>query len=265
VRPCEGRSNIATGPIPNKKRLARAGGEEVHDPTVGFWYYGKERPFGSAANVQSPDEVLACRGGTVTGARLESLDLRNGDLRATRFAGVSLRRVGLADADLSATVWDGAELVACDLQGVDLRGARVHGGRLEGCNLTRLRASDLRWRQTQLVECNLSGTDLSGARWRDVDVQGGEVGYIAFEKAVLIRVRFANPRLGGAPLMRAKLAGAFLIECDLRAANLYNADLRGAVLMRCDLSDALFDGADLTGAVLLDCRTDRTDWADARR
>jgi uncharacterized protein YjbI with pentapeptide repeats len=215
--------------------------------------------------LESPDEVLACRGGTITGARLESLDLRAQDLRATRFAGVSLRRVGLADADLQGTVWERTEAVACDLAGVDLRRARLHGARLEGCNLARLRAADVRWRQTTLVECNLSGTDLAGTRWRDVEVQGGDCGYLSFEKAVLIRARFAHPRLGGSPLMRANFAGAFLIECDLKAANLYNADLRGAVLLRCDLSDALFDGADLTGAVLLDCRTDRTDWSGARR
>ncbi len=65
-------------------------------------------------------------------------------------------------------------------------------------------------------------------------------------------------------MMRARFAGSFFIECDLRAANLYCADLRGAVFIRTDVSDACFEGADLTGALFIDCRSDRTDWADAR-
>ena len=65
--------------------------------------------------------------------------------------------------------------------------------------------------------------------------------------------------------MRANLRGAFICQCDLRAANFYAADLRGAVLVRTDLSDAVFNGADLTGAVLIACNTARVDWAESIR
>ena len=139
------------------------------------------------------------------------------------------------------------------------------GVRLQGCSLSQAQGGGMTLRASHLLDCMMQGMGLQGARWKDVHVEGGDTGYIQAEKAVFLRCRFSNQRLGGSPLMRARLAGAFLAECDLRAANLYAADLRGAVLVRCDLSEAHFDDADLTGAVLLDCRTERTDWADARR
>ena len=128
-----------------------------------------------------------------------------------------------------------------------------------------MRAPGASLRNAHLVDCMMPGVLLDGARWKDVVVEGADTPYLSAEKAVFMRCRFANQRLGGAPLMRARFAGAFLLECDLRFANLYAADLRGAVLIRCDLSDAHFDDADLTGAVIIDCTTERTDWADCRR
>ena len=109
------------------------------------------------------------------------------------------------------------------------------------------------------------GADLTGSRWRSVAVEAGDTGYMGLERAVLIDVSFRHARMGGSPLMRVRLAGAFLLHCDLQHANFYGADLRGAVLVGTDLSGACFAGADLTGAVLIDCPTARTDWADCVR
>jgi uncharacterized protein YjbI with pentapeptide repeats len=131
--------------------------------------------------------------------------------------------------------------------------------------LAQIRAGGLSLRSAHLLDCMMAGTALPGTRWRDVHVEGGDTSWIDLTRAVLLRVRFSNARLGGASLTRARLNGAFLAECDLRFANLYAAELRGAVLVRCDLSDAQAAEADLSGAVMIDCRTDRAELGAARR
>ena len=215
--------------------------------------------------VQSADEVRVYRGPTLSGAWLDDLDLRGLDLTETTLSGVNLRKVGLGGAILTRTNWARVELSSCDLQRADLQDAAFEGARLQQCNLAQVQLVGARVRNAHFLDCMMPGLCMDGARWKDVVVEGADTPYLSAEKAVLLRCRFANQRLGGAPLMRARLGAAFLLECDLRFANLYAADLRGAVLIRCDLSDAHFDDADLTGTVLVDCKSERTDWANCRR
>ncbi len=214
--------------------------------------------------MQTPEELIACRGQAVRGARIELLDLRARELGGTRFSDVVFRRVCFSQAGLGATSFERLDAIACDLRSANLTRGRVLTSQFNGCDLAQLEASGLILRDSQLQECRLAGANFSGSRWTGVTITGGETAYLRMEKALLLRCCFEAPRLGGCPLMRAQFAGSFFIECDLRAANLYCADLRGAVFIRTDLSDACFEGADLTGAMFIDCRSDRTDWADAR-
>jgi uncharacterized protein YjbI with pentapeptide repeats len=61
--------------------------------------------------LHTPDEVLAHRGRTLSGAWLEHMDLRGQDLEGTRFEGLGLRSIGLRDASLGRTAWQRVELV----------------------------------------------------------------------------------------------------------------------------------------------------------
>jgi hypothetical protein len=214
--------------------------------------------------MQTSDEVIACRGQAVRGARIEMLDLRARDLGGTRFSDVVFRRVCFSQASLEATSFERIDAIACDLRSANLTQARVLSSVFNGCDMAQIEATGIVVRDTRLQECRLAGANFAGARWTSVTITGGETAYVRMEKALLLACRFEAPRLGGCPLMRAQFKGTFFIECDLRAANLYCANLRGAVFINTDLSDACFEGADLTGAVFIDCGTDRTDWAEAR-
>lgn len=137
-------------------------------------------------------------------------------------------------------------LIDLDLRGVNLRQIELYGISLEHADLT-----GAILRGARLADVNLSGAQLAGADLQDAVLGGDELSFPCY----LIETNLSGANLAGADLAgndlrnsdcsKALLAGAFLVDADLRGANLAAADLTGA-----DLAIANLGGADLTDAIL---------------
>ncbi len=110
-------------------------------------------------------------------------------------AGVYLRGINLANADLSSTNLSGAYLSSANLWGANLDSANLSGVRLAYANLG---------------GAGLERSDLSGARLHASNLSGAYL---------------TDANLQGANLSFANLRGAYFARANLRGANLADADL----------------------------------------
>ncbi|MEH2144242.1 pentapeptide repeat-containing protein [Nostoc sp.] len=140
------------------------------------------------------------------------------------FAGVSLRKIVLVNANLRGI----------NLPNADLRFANLIAVKLTDANLSQV---------------NFTGADLTGARLDRSNLQGvsfecDAVGAI-FDQADLRRAGMYRARLNGARFDKANLEGAILGCTDLLGTSFRNANLRSV-----DLEEAV-GAADFTDANLL--------------
>jgi uncharacterized protein YjbI with pentapeptide repeats len=139
-----------------------------------------------------------------------------------------MRRIDLADANLSQQNLSGA-----DLSDAVLTRTNFSEAMLDGCLL---QSADLR--EATLNKASLRQSDLSSANLKSARMQDAYLRFAALDDANLIRAQLTGANLSDASLRRTALMDA----------NFSNADLRRADVAGANFSDATLDGADLRGA-----------------
>jgi uncharacterized protein YjbI with pentapeptide repeats len=165
--------------------------------------------------------------------RIQTLVLRDRDLRRAELVRADLRK-----ADLS-----GAQLQGALLDGTRLNGATLNDARLQGASL----------KNAQLQDSRFDGAHLEGASLDRAQLQDARFGCTQLDCAHLEGASLNFAQLKGALLDRAHLEGASLDRAQLQGASLDRALLEGASLDRAQLQGASLDGAHLEAL----CCTDR--------
>lgn len=172
-----------------------------------------------------------------------------------------LKRIDLADADLSGMYLWKVRLAYANLQGTNFQGsslnwAQLYFANLRGANLkeTNLVQTDLR--NTLLKEADLTGSNLIGAKLEGCRLSGAILKDALYSKSTVWPEGF-DPKSHGAmcicpkaDLRKAVLKNKFLRSVDLRNADLSGADLRGAQLLSAKLNNAILSGARLQNSAL---------------
>ncbi len=191
----------------------------------------------------------------LTGARLERASLVGARLNGTDFSKV--HAVGasfetcegvaplFADADLTATRFDGTKLVDADFTR-----ARVDRASFRGASLASVRLYDLQGTEVVLDEIKAPGARAEGAKLVRSTAKSADLTGAVFEGADVSDTTFYAALLSGASFERAQAAGAVFVAADLREARMRRAKLGGAQLLKANLMSALLERADLTNADL---------------
>ncbi len=194
--------------------------------------------------------------------RLEGRTLRGFSAAGVMLADAALSRVVIDTVDLQDVEADGAQLVEARFNAVDGRRSTWRGALWErvdaaGCDFTEIDLEGAHLAHCQLGPLRMGRARLREARLAHVRLSDVELFGADFAGAILVGVSFEAG--GTASLTRAQLAGATLIECDLRNVNAYAASLAGALLIRCDLRGVNLSAAALAGARLVGCQTEGAD------
>ena len=153
-----------------------------------------------------------------------------------------LRKINLANQDLSGVNLSGLDLSRADLQGANLSHARLFKTILRGANLSR----------ANLESSELTGADLSEANLEEANLVRAGLGMTVLKKALLFKTNLAFATLTKSNLEEADLRCANLESARIREANLEKADLTNAVLHRADISCCEVHKASFTDADLRD-------------
>jgi pentapeptide repeat protein len=147
----------------------------------------------------------------LTGANLNSAQLRRVNLTGANLSGAQLRVAYLRRANLI-----GADLRGADLGQAHLR-ANLQGANLAKASLIETNLRDANLREADLVEANLRGATLEAADLRKANLQ----------KASLERADLHEANLSGAKLSGADLRGASLVKTNLDGADVTGCRIYG--------------------------------------
>jgi len=187
--------------------------------------------------------------GWLIGKMAEEADLTGQDLRGARGKGADLRKLCLANVNLSKGELEAAQLSGVNLTGANLTGCCLKGANLEGADLS----------GACLREANLDGAKLSGAK-----MEGASLDYASMIGASYDALHWATngwlrrTKIGAVNWDDFELAGADLSGCMLNGASLEGVDLTNACLTNVSLKSATLmharlDGADMKASNLTDC------------
>jgi len=165
-------------------------------------------------------------------AGLGGAGMRGAVLVDCRLSGVSMRRVGLAEAHMEATTFRSCEGMEACFQGAEL--------------------VNCRFEETPLGNAIFSGAEVIGVVFSAAELYGAH-----FDGTVMVRSRFENRRLGNAILSKSDFSRSILLDVDFSAADLAGCNFRDSLLVRANFSDANLAGADFTGARLVDVNLSR--------
>jgi uncharacterized protein YjbI with pentapeptide repeats len=223
--------------------------------------YAKSRGFKLMDLISQPVDVVLCGAKKNWGCRYLHIeqrilvnrvwnnraipDLRNkkGD-RATALAGIE--SVDLRDRNLRFAVLNKSSLYSADLSGADLRKATLDRASLHEANLNATEVQS----GAQLQGATLTNAQLAGAKLMGAKLQGAQLSNASLEGADLTEAHLEAANLSSAQLQGADLSRAYLEAADLTAARLQGATLISTHLEIAHLSAAELQGADLTGAHL---------------
>ncbi len=128
-------------------------------------------------------------GADLTGARLQSANLEETQLRKAILHGAQLQSASFVEAQLQEAEFDGAQLQGASFVGAQLQGANFDKTQLQGANLlnSQLQGASIYW--TQLQGAYLGGTQLQGATLYESQLQGVEFSGVLMDKAIIIRAQ----------------------------------------------------------------------------
>jgi uncharacterized protein YjbI with pentapeptide repeats len=180
-------------------------------------------------NGQTPGER---RGLDLSGATLESAQLRGVDLEFADMSGVTAGSADFSRGILRHANMTNANLLAADLSDASCEGANLSGARMRRAMLRRTNLRGANLREASLNDAFLPNADLSDARLDGADLSG----------AYLPLAILAGATLDGANLTRARLSNTRLTRASLRGANLTSAQL-----IQADLTKAIVSGCRIYG------------------
>jgi uncharacterized protein YjbI with pentapeptide repeats len=146
----------------------------------------------------------------LVGASLESIKLRNANLREANLSAANLRHTDLSAANLSAANLRHADLVLADLNNAVLSVASLRNANLNNTNLSNALLSD-----ADLSNALLSDADLSNADLSDADLSNALLSDADLSNADLSNTNLSNANLSNANLSNAQLDRAFLCGTTL--------------------------------------------------
>ncbi|MDG1896989.1 MAG: pentapeptide repeat-containing protein [Fuerstiella sp.] len=141
-----------------------------------------------------------------------------------------LKKLSLADADLSGTNLDSASFVSCDFANADLSECAMNRTGFDLCDLSHADLSQSNMRNSSFFKATLVETD-----FRNADLLSATL-----EQANARKANFVAARMGD-----IFLAMTDLTEADLTGADLSGGNLEAAVLKSADLALANFYGTHL--------------------
>jgi uncharacterized protein YjbI with pentapeptide repeats len=189
-----------------------------------------------------PEGIVDASGKVITGVPLRAaLQYRAEDGRPIMNAKALLADVTLRDADLRRALLSRARLLDLDARGVILDGAIGIEARLMRVNLAGASMQGANLRAVIARDCDFSGADLADTKWH-----GATALRCSFSEAVLADLSadgavFLDCDFRGADLtvgdrnVRAMMAGARFLRCDLRRSRWCNRTLAGVRFIRCKL------------------------------
>lgn len=149
-----------------------------------------------------------------------------------------LKKLTLADADLSGTNLDSASFVSCDFANADLSRGSMNRTGFDLCDLSHANLSESNLRNSSLFKATLVETD--------------------FRNANLLSASLEQANARKASFVAAKMGDIFLAMTDLTEADLTGADLSGA-----NLEAAVLKASDLALANFYGTHIEDTDFTDS--
>ncbi|RFB05956.1 pentapeptide repeat-containing protein [Parvularcula marina] len=147
-------------------------------------------------------------------------------------------RSGTSSARLDGINLSNGNLEALNLYGADLRDSNFSHANFTGASLT----------EADLTRSNLKGAQLGAANLMEASLIDAVLPHAGLSTAHLSLAVLTNAVLHHADMMATDLIDANLNHADLRFADLRGADLSGADLRGADLIDTNFHGANIHGA-----------------
>ena len=141
-----------------------------------------------------------------------------------------LKKLTLADADLSGTNLDSASFVSCDFTSADLSEGVMNRTGFDLCDLS----------DADLSQSNLRNSSFFKATLAETDFRNADLLSATLEQANAHKANFVAARMGD-----IFLAMTDLTEADLTGADLSGGNLEAAVLKSADLALANFYGTHL--------------------
>ncbi|MCP4174825.1 MAG: pentapeptide repeat-containing protein [Fuerstiella sp.] len=149
-----------------------------------------------------------------------------------------LKKLTLADADLSGTNLESASFVSCDFASADLSTGAMN--------------------RTGFDLCDLSGADLSESNLRNSSFFKATLVETDFRNADLLSATLEQANARNANFVAARMGDIFLAMTDLTEADLTGADLSGG-----NLEAAVLKSSDLALANFYDTHLEDTDFTDS--
>lgn len=195
--------------------------------------------------------------------------IREREQRGCTFKRLRLSGVNVVGVDFTDVTFD-----SCDLDGMTLTGANLTRTNFTRVDLRRTLIDRALLKRTMFTDCNLTEMNLNHSQLEDVEFVRCDMDNVVFDNAylgsclfnvnrayglklrnaVLIRCRFSQER--AAPeLTRAQLSSAVIIDSDFGGSCLLRADLAKALLVKCNLHHVLLRDAIHDSTSIIGCAT----------
>lgn len=182
-------------------------------------------------------------------AILRKMELADVDLSASQLASASLRGLVLRRVDLSH-----ADLQACDLSETVMEDVNLTGANLSAAQLT-----DAQWSRVTLDTATLAGAEaialiaqecsFAGAGMQAINLREAQFARCDFSRAVLTGAALRGASVEDTSFIQADLADAECREASFRRVNFAEANVQGAHFRDAAMQDVNFRTTDISGAV----------------
>lgn len=199
-------------------------------------------------------------GAMLNGVVFDGLDLSRSRWNGAAITGASFRgstlddATGLANQDLTKTVFSSASLKRVVLNGARLHGAVLDEANLDGAKLQGALLSPCPLppsTSTSTSACNAAS--LRGAYLRNADLSGSDLSYVSFNSASFYGSQGAGTGscfYGAGPAQCASANGAILTQTDFTDAYLYGVDFGSATMHGVKFDNAVLVAANFAQATV---------------
>lgn len=174
--------------------------------------------------------------------------LADQDFRGAHLSRVTVENHTLSGLDLSGAELDNVNFRKCRLSGLNLAGARLDAVAFIDCELT-----DLDLRDAVLDDCRFASCSLSDSGLGEAVFQGGSATGSLLERCDFGGTFFFGVSWTECTARGLGLAGARILQAQVRSCRLEDGDLSFAALESCRLEGVVFEDCLFQGAVIQNC------------